>query len=93
MTGTKGAGEEEILAWARKYAEEHGFQLNPDKKQLATVIRGLLRNKAKHGEQYCLCRIKSGDPEKDRALICPCIYHIDEIEKEGSCHCSLYFRE
>ena len=93
MTHHKGASEEEILAWAKKYAAEHGFRVNPDEKQLATVIRGLARNKAKHGEVYCPCRLKSGDPEKDKNIICPCVFHEDEIAKEGSCHCNLYFRE
>jgi ferredoxin-thioredoxin reductase catalytic subunit len=67
--------------------------LNPDKKVLNTVIRGLARNKKKHGEQYCPCRLRSGDVEKDRAIICPCIYHKDEIANDGHCHCQLYYRK
>ena len=45
----------------------------------------------KHGERYCPCRIRSGDTEKDRLIICPCAYHEDEIENEGHCHCNLFF--
>ncbi|MEN6611561.1 MAG: ferredoxin-thioredoxin reductase catalytic domain-containing protein [Methanoregulaceae archaeon] len=93
MTDEQPVSEEEILAWARKYADEHGYVLNPDEKQLATVIRGLGRTKTKFGEHYCPCRLRSGNKEKDKAIICPCVYHKDEIEKEGSCHCSLYFRK
>ena len=36
---------------------------------------------------------RSGDKEKDRAIICPCIYHKDEIAKDGHCHCQLYYRK
>jgi ferredoxin-thioredoxin reductase catalytic chain len=83
--------EKEMLRWARKYAKEKGWILNPDKDKLRIVIRGLARNRKRFGERYCPCRIRSGDPEKDRAIICPCVYHEGEVEKEGQCHCRLYF--
>ena len=81
----------EILSWAREYAKERGLALNTDDRQFTAVIRGLVRNRLKHGERYCPCRIRSGDPEKDRLIICPCAYHEDEIEGEGHCHCNLFF--
>lgn len=67
--------------------------LNPDKKVLDAVIRGLARNEKKFGEWYCPCRLRSGDKEKDRAIICPCIRHKDEIAQDGYCHCQLYDRK
>ena len=85
--------EEDIRAWAEGYANENAWVLNPDKKILDTVIRGLARNKQKFGEQYCPCRLRSGDKEKDRVIICPCIYHKDEIALDGRCHCQLYYRK
>ena len=84
--------EAEMLRWARDYAEKHGWILNPDEKQLSTVIRGLVRNKNKFGRAYCPCRLRSGDEEKDKAIECPCIYHKDEVEKQGACHCHLYYK-
>lgn len=85
--------EAEMLTWARNYAKKHGWILNPDEKQLATVIRGLVRNKNKFGRPYCPCRLRSGDEEKDRAIECPCIYHKDEVADLGACHCRLYFKK
>ena len=85
--------EREIRAWSEEYARKNGLVLNPDDKVLATVIRGLARNRKKFGERYCPCRIRSGDPEKDRALVCPCVYHKDEIAGEGHCHCRLFYRK
>lgn len=85
--------EEEIQSWAEEYARKNGWVLNPDKKTLKTVIRGLARNKKKFGEQYCPCRLRSGDTEKDKVIICPCIYHKDEIAQDGHCHCQLYYRK
>ncbi len=60
---------------------------------LDTVISGLARNEKKFGERYCPCRLRSGDEKKDRAIICPCIFHRDEIAKAGHCHCQLYYRK
>ena len=77
---------------AEEYARKNGWVLNPDNEILDRVIRGLARNEAKFGERYCPCRLRSGDKEKDRAIICPCIYHLDEIAKDGHCHCLLYYR-
>ena len=86
------SSEEEMLKWAKAYAQKQGFLLNADEKQLNIVIKGLVRNKSKFGRPYCPCRLRSGDEEKDRIIECPCIYHKDEIAKNGQCHCNLYFK-
>jgi ferredoxin-thioredoxin reductase catalytic subunit len=83
--------EEDIRAWAAGYAKEHGLDLNPDDKRLNAVIKGLARNMRKHGARYCPCRVRSGDTEEDKKIICPCIYHGKELEETGACHCQLYF--
>lgn len=80
-----------ITAWAHKYAEKNGWVLNPDEQERTTVLHGLASNRAQFGVQYCPCRLRSGDPEKDKKIICPCIYHRDEIAKDGHCHCRLFF--
>ncbi|MBP7411118.1 ferredoxin-thioredoxin reductase catalytic domain-containing protein [Methanoculleus sp. 10] len=88
--------EEEIEATrakAKAYAKEKGYVLNVDEKQLSAVLRGLARNKERLGAAYCPCRLRSGDPEKDRIIICPCLYHEQEIEEQGSCHCRLFFKK
>lgn len=85
--------EKKILESVMKYAKEHGYLLNPDDKKLENVIKGIARNKLRFGEQYCPCRIRSGDKEKDRLIVCPCIFHEEEIKDLGSCHCNLYFKK
>lgn len=84
--------EEKIRSWTRTYASRQGWILNPDKRALDIVIRGLTRNCKKFGHPYCPCRLRSGDPEKDEVIICPCIFHKDEVRNEGNCHCRLFFR-
>lgn len=85
--------EERILKEAEEYARKNGWKLNPDDHQLRTVIKGLARNTIRFSEQYCPCRIRSGDPEEDKKIVCPCVYHRDEVEKDGQCHCNLYFKK
>jgi ferredoxin-thioredoxin reductase catalytic chain len=88
-----GTDEKEILDWAAAYAKKHRYRLNPEKKRLEGVIKGLAKNKQRFGERYCPCRIRSGDAEKDKNIVCPCIYHEKEIKDDGSCHCNLFFSE
>ena len=83
--------EEEIKTWAEGYAKSNGWTLHPDEKQRNAVIRGLARNSERYGERYCPCRIRSGDPDKDKAIICPCIYHKDELDQAGHCTCNLFY--
>lgn len=84
--------KQDMYEWTAKYAEKKGLRLNPDSEMLDLVIEGLANNKIKHGKHYCPCRIVSGNEKEDKKIICPCIYHLDEIEKDGSCHCDLFFK-
>lgn len=77
----------------REYAEKNKIRLNPEKKIVDGIIKGLERNKDKYGEPYCPCRPVSGDREKDKANICPCIYHKEEIKTMGHCHCMLFVKK
>ena len=76
-----------IKNWAETYARVNGFKLNPDEKVTDMVIEGLLKKEQKFNARYCPCRIQNV-PEN----ICPCIYHKDEIKKDGACHCMLFVK-
>ena len=82
--------EEDILKRMKEYADRNGYRLNPNKKLVIILIKGLARNYRRYGELYCPCRRLTGDPEKDKLLICPCAYHRKEIEERGGCHCGLF---
>jgi ferredoxin-thioredoxin reductase catalytic subunit len=51
------------------YATKNGYRLNPDERQRDAVIRGIARNQERFGAGYCPCRVRSGDPERDQAII------------------------
>lgn len=83
---------EELIKQYKEYAEKNGFQLNPNEKIVEGVVRGLLAREEKFGQKYCPCRRVTGNAEEDKKIICPCIYHKDEIQKDGHCHCNLYVK-
>lgn len=79
-----------IKDWAKKYAEKRGIQLNPDEEQVDEVAKGLAARQEKFGKRYCPCRIITGDADEDRKIICPCVYHQEELKEFGMCHCKLF---
>ena len=84
--------KEELKRSLEKYAEEQGFVLQPDEKRLDFILAGLLRNEENHGFRYCPCRRVTGNKEKDKKIICPCIYHKDEVKNDGHCTCFLFLK-
>lgn len=85
--------KEKVRQFIKRYCEINGYKLNPDKKILEAVIEGLAINRVRKNFQYCPCRILSGNPQEDKLKICPCHWHKEEIEKEGHCHCFLFFKK
>jgi ferredoxin-thioredoxin reductase catalytic subunit len=84
---------EELKQKSQEYADSQGFLLQPDEKILNMILTGLLNNSIKHGEIYCPCRRVTGDKAEDKNIICPCIYHKDEIKEDGHCKCLLFVKK
>lgn len=83
------AKEDALLQEIAAYAAANGWVLNPDTAAVHRVIRGLVMLEEKKGARYCPCRLTTGDPEADRAIVCPCKHHAEEIATQGMCHCQL----
>jgi len=56
-------------------------------------MHGLLENEKKYGAKYCPYRRVSRNKQKDKKIICPCVYHKKEIEEQGHCHCFLFVQK
>ncbi len=82
----------EIIKSYQEYAEKNGFKLNPDKEVTERLVMGLLENEKKHGFRYCPCRRVTGNQEEDKKKICPCVWHRQEIERDGHCFCGLFVK-
>ena len=75
-----------------EYAPKVGIKVNPNKKRVQEVITGLLKKKGKYDENYCPCRIVTGNKKKDEEIICPCVFHRGEIGLQGHCLCQLFVK-
>ena len=84
------ARRREIEERVRRHAAESACRLNPDPKVVEALLDGLVRRKEKFGDYYCPCRIVTGNEETDRANVCPCKTHEEEIARTGKCHCGLF---
>ncbi len=84
--------DKELLMEYEDYANDNDFILNPDKKIVEGILKGLSRNEEVHGARYCPCRRITGNRREDKNIVCPCIYHKEEIEIDGKCMCSLFFK-
>jgi len=83
--------EVETLYEALKKAQEpKGYVFNKDKDRVYDLLDGLIVNKKRYGYMSCPCRLASGDREKDRDILCPCVYREADVKAYGSCYCNLY---
>jgi ferredoxin-thioredoxin reductase catalytic chain len=81
---------EKLYETLRKIQEPKGYCFNKDSQRVFELLEALLVNKRRYGYMSCPCRLASGDREKDRDIICPCVYRAPDVEEYGSCYCNLY---
>lgn len=84
--------DSELLMEYEDHASDNDFMLNPNKKAVEGILNGISRNEEVHGARYCPCRRITGNREQDKNIVCPCIYHKEEIEIDGKCLCGLFFK-
>lgn len=81
---------EKLYEMLKKIQEPMGFYFNRDKEAVSGLLAGLITNKERYGYMSCPCRLAMGDYEKDRDIICPCVYRGPDVAEFGSCYCGLY---
>ena len=74
----------------KKAQEPKGYYFSTDREWVDGLLNALLVNKERYGYMVCPCRLASGDREKDRDIICPCMYRAEDVAEYGSCYCNLY---
>lgn len=81
---------EQLYERLKAIQEPKGYYFNKGRTRVNELLQGLLLNKQRYGYMSCPCRLASGDREKDRDIICPCIYREQDVAEYGSCYCNLY---
>jgi ferredoxin-thioredoxin reductase catalytic chain len=74
----------------KELQEKQGYFFNQDQAMVIELLDGLLTNKERYGYMCCPCRLASGDRERDKDILCPCVYRIPDVQEYGSCYCNLY---
>ena len=74
----------------RKVQEPKSYFFNKDRKSVIELLESLIVNKKRYGYMSCPCRLASGEREKDKDILCPCVYREEDVKEYGSCYCSLY---
>jgi ferredoxin-thioredoxin reductase catalytic chain len=74
----------------RRVQEPEGYYFNKDKDRVFELLGALQFNKERYGYMSCPCRLASGERERDKDIICPCVYRGPDLEEYGSCYCNLY---
>jgi ferredoxin-thioredoxin reductase catalytic subunit len=82
---------QELAEVIKTNAAEKNYILNVvDKERVNLLIDGLFVNLNRYGYSSCPCRFSTGDYQKDKDIICPCVYMESDVEKYGACFCGLY---
>ena len=81
---------EELYHSLKRVQEPKGYYFNRDKEKVFELLEALLVNKKRYGYMSCPCRLASEEREKDKDIICPCVYRAPDVKEYGSCYCSLY---
>jgi ferredoxin-thioredoxin reductase catalytic subunit/glutaredoxin len=81
---------DELYDMLCKTQEPKGYSFNRDKEKTFQLLKALLVNRERYGYMSCPCRLATEDREKDRDIICPCVYREPDVKEFGSCYCNLY---
>jgi Ferredoxin-thioredoxin reductase, catalytic subunit len=92
MQDNKHPHAEVIRERLEKYLAGKNFYFNPDPDTVDSILKAMSLRFEKNGKDYCPCRRVTGDAEKDELIVCPCVYHEQEIADQGHCHCHLFTR-
>ena len=84
---------EKLFEMLRKVQEPKGYYFNKDRERVFELLEALLKNKQRYGYMCCPCRLAAEDREKDKDIICPCVYREADVKEYGSCYCNLYVSE
>lgn len=71
--------------WYEEYAKQNGLELG---KVTDKILLGLERC-----DGHCPCKYalwQKTKPEQLDDIICPCSEHLDEIKRQGCCHCRMF---
>lgn len=83
----------DLKTYMAPFVARLGYRFNTDTEFVDAVLASELEILAESGDVYCPCRLRSGDPKQDVAIVCPCIpFHSDQFAAMRKCWCGLFIR-
>ncbi len=84
---------EDLKTYMGPFAASLGYRFNTEAEFVDEVLASELEILEATGDVYCPCRIRTGDPKEDVAIICPCIpFHREQFAAIRKCWCGLFIR-
>jgi ferredoxin-thioredoxin reductase catalytic subunit len=81
---------EKLYEILKNVQEPKGYYFSNDRESTFDLLQALITNKERYGYMCCPCRLASGDRDRDKDIICPCVYREPDVKEYGSCYCNLY---
>jgi nitrite reductase/ring-hydroxylating ferredoxin subunit len=89
----EGTTAADLRTYMAPYVARLGYRFNTDDAFVAELLDSELGILAESGDVYCPCRLRSGDPKEDAAIVCPCIaVNVIEFASMRKCWCGLFIR-
>lgn len=89
----EGTGVDDLKAYMAPFVARLGYKFNTDEEFVSEVLDSEVEILARDGDVFCPCRVRTGDPRQDAAIVCPCIpFYLDEFDAMRKCWCGLFIR-
>jgi ferredoxin-thioredoxin reductase catalytic chain len=84
---------EDLKAYMGPFVAHLGYKFNTEADFVNEVLESEIQILAAQGDVYCPCRVRSGDPKEDLAIVCPCIpFWREQFAAIRKCWCGLFIR-
>ena len=84
---------DDLKSYMVPFVARLGYKLNTEADFVDEVLESEIDILDRDGDVFCPCRVRTGDPKADVAIICPCIpFYRDQFSAMRKCWCGLFIR-
>ena len=89
----EGTTIDDLMVYMAPFAARLGYAFNTDSEFVRITLEAELEILDATGDVFCPCRVRSGDPKEDAAIVCPCIpFNLEQFAAMRKCWCGLFIR-
>jgi nitrite reductase/ring-hydroxylating ferredoxin subunit len=82
---------DDLKAYMGPFVDRLGYKFNTETDFVDEVLTSEIEILAAHGDVYCPCRLRSGDPKEDVKFVCPCVpFYREHFARIRKCWCGLF---